>query len=85
MWLFLRSGPMRRSYSLAGGKAISLEDETYLHGLEDRLLDRYKRFAYPLLKLNGESLQRESKIGDLEKKLESQGRALDYLQSENIG
>lgn len=37
---------------LLTGKAIPLADATYLHGLEDRLLERYKSFAYPLLQLS---------------------------------
>lgn len=33
------------------GKKIPLADATYLHGLQDRLLTRYKQFAYPFLRL----------------------------------
>jgi hypothetical protein len=33
------------------GKKIPLADATYLHGLQDRLLIRYKQFAYPFLQL----------------------------------
>ena len=66
------------------GKAIGLQDETYLHGLEDRLLERYKQFAFPLLNLDGIQAQKETKMQDLEKKLESQSQVLDYLQTENL-
>lgn len=58
------------------GKTIALEDETYLHGLEDRLLERYKKFVFPFLNLNGEWRQKQEKIQDLEKKLESLGEEL---------
>ena len=67
------------------GKVIGLEDETYLHGLEDRLLERYKQFAFPFLNLDGVQAQKENKIEDLEKKLETQGKVLDYMQAENLG
>ncbi|MCJ7632605.1 hypothetical protein MUP77_09470 [Candidatus Bathyarchaeota archaeon] len=65
------------------GKEIPLEDATYLQGLEDRLLERYKKFAYPFLKLDGTS-QGNGGSKALEEKLEKQGSALDYLQSENL-
>ena len=64
------------------GKAIGLSDETYLHGLEDRLLERYKQFAFPFLNLDGIRAQRENKVSDLEKKLEKQTIVLDYVQKQ---
>jgi hypothetical protein len=65
------------------GKKIPIADETYLHGLEDRLLERYKRFAYPLLRLSGSTPQ-NGNTKALEEKFMKQGQALDYLQSENV-
>lgn len=67
------------------GKRIPLADETYLHGLEDRLLERYKKFAYPLLKLNGSGQGQLNGVAkSLEEKLEKQSQVLDYLQAENV-
>ncbi len=47
------------------GKRIPLSDATYLHGLQDRLLDRYKRFAYEFLNLNGHRIAQVNKIDTL--------------------
>ena len=55
---------------LLTGKTIALEDATYLHGLEDRLLERYKKFAYPFLNLNGQRREQANKMEELETKLE---------------
>lgn len=63
---------------LLTGKTIPLSDETYLHGLEARLLERYKRFAYPFLRLGasaeaaaGIPEKYRKKIEDLEGKYTS--------------
>lgn len=53
------------------GKRIPISDATYLHNLEDRLLERYKKFAYPLLQLNGTIQSQEGKIEKLTDKVES--------------
>ena len=53
------------------GKRIPISDETYLHNLEDRLLERYKKFAYPLLQLNGTIKSQEGKRAQLTEKVES--------------
>lgn len=65
------------------GKRIPMSDETYLHGIEDRLLEKYKRLAYPLLRLNGSENGNGNKLSDLSKKLEDQSKVLDFLQSDN--
>jgi hypothetical protein len=55
---------------LLTGKRIPLSDATYLHGLEDRLLERYKKFAYPLLHLNGTLQSQQSKLEKMVEKIE---------------
>jgi predicted nucleic acid-binding Zn-ribbon protein len=55
---------------LLTGKTIPLGDATYLHGLEDRLLERYKKFAYPLLRLNGTVQSQQTKLDKMAKKIE---------------
>ena len=66
------------------GKKIPLADATYLHGLEDRLLEKYKKFASPLLLLNGHRVEQTGKIEVLEEKLAKTSEVLDYLQGENL-
>ena len=44
------------------GKQIPLADATCLHGYEDRLLERYKKFAFPLLNLNEIRRERDNKL-----------------------
>jgi hypothetical protein len=66
------------------GKAIPSAESTYLQRLEETLLEKYKKLAYQYLNLNGHREVRESKIGDLEKKMENQTKVLDALQSENV-
>jgi hypothetical protein len=56
---------------LLTGKIIPLSDATYLHGLEDRLLERYKKFAYPLLRLNGTIQSQQSTMERLSEEVES--------------
>ncbi len=53
------------------GKRIPLSDATYLHNLEDRLLERYKKFAYPFLQLNGTIKSQEGKLEQLTDRVES--------------
>ncbi len=53
------------------GKRIPISDETYLHNLEDRLLERYKKFAYPFLQLNGTIKSQEGKLEKLTDRVES--------------
>jgi len=65
------------------GKTIPLKNMTYLHGLQDRLLDRYKKFAYPFLKLNGEGKAKAEKFEALDEKLEKQRIALEVIQDNN--
>lgn len=55
---------------LLTGKMIPLGDATYLHGLEDRLLERYKKFAYPLLRLNGSVQSQQTKLAKMVEKIE---------------
>lgn len=66
------------------GKAIGLQDETYLHGLEDRLLERYKKFAYPFLRLNGEGQEKDKKLDNFEQKIDKLEKTLEYIESENL-
>ena len=66
------------------GKTIPIEDATYLQNLETYLLEKYKKFAYPFLNLNGQRLEKENKFEILEDKLEKQSQVLDYLQNENL-
>jgi hypothetical protein len=58
---------------LLTGKKIPISDSTYLHGLEDRLLERYKKFAYPFLKLklNGELVDQGGRMEELAEKVDS--------------
>ena len=56
---------------LLTGKTIPLGDATYLHGLEDRLLERYKKFAYPLLHLNGTLQSQQSKLDKMVETIEN--------------
>ena len=65
------------------GKNIKLEDATYLQGLEDRLLERYKKLAYPFLKLSGVETIRED--SDRVKQLENVIRAMNttFIYTQN--
>jgi DNA-binding ferritin-like protein (Dps family) len=56
---------------LLTGKKITLSDATYLHGLQDRVLERYKKFAYSFLKLNGEIEDKSGKVEKLIDKMDS--------------
>jgi len=56
---------------LLTGKKIPISDSTYLHGLEDRLLEQYKRFAYSFLKLNGELVDQRGRMEKLAEKVDS--------------
>ena len=65
------------------GKTVPLVDATYLHGLEDWLLERYKKFAYQFLNLNGQRQERNTKIDALEEKVVEQRQVLEFIQKEN--
>ena len=74
---------------LLTGKAIPLSDATYLHGLEDRLLKRYQKFAYPFFKLDGRESQEAKVPEEIQEKIEdlkttvnvlSQARVIQELQ-----
>ena len=78
---------------LLTGKKIPLSDQTYLHNLEDRLLERYKKHAYPFLKLDGREGQEakipeeiKGKIKDLETtiKVLSQTTQLQDIQIKRL-
>ena len=56
---------------LLTGKKIPISDSTYLHGLEDRLLEKYKKFTYPFLKLNGELVDQRGRMDKLAEKVDS--------------
>jgi hypothetical protein len=48
------------------GKKIALADATYLHGLQDRLLKKYKAHAWPLLRLDtGGEAKTDEKVNQL--------------------
>jgi hypothetical protein len=57
---------------LLTGNKIPVADTTFLHGVNDRLFERYERFAYPMLRLNGHRVLCEDRIETLETKLEQQ-------------
>lgn len=67
---------------LLTGKAISIEDETYLHSLEDRLLERYKQNASQYLRLDGIQEAPENKVTELEERLRKQETTLEYVQNQ---
>jgi hypothetical protein len=69
---------------LLTGKKIDISDETYLHGLEDRLLERYKKFAYPFLRLTGVRQNQQSKIEGLTEKVESLSLEVETWKEEAI-
>jgi hypothetical protein len=64
------------------GKKIPLEDATYLHGIEGRLLEKYKANLYQFVSLNGQRLRRESRVEDLEKQIREMKTQIDYLKTE---
>ncbi|MCJ7634304.1 hypothetical protein MUP77_18180 [Candidatus Bathyarchaeota archaeon] len=65
------------------GKSIPLEDATYLHGMEDRLLEKYKKFAYPFLQLNGTMETPTGRMEDLEKKIDALHTTVATLSKRN--
>jgi hypothetical protein len=69
---------------LLTGKRIPLSDATYLHGLEDRLLERYKKFAYPFLRLNGTVQSQETKIEKLTREVEDLKMVAETWEREAI-
>jgi len=69
---------------LLTGKKIDISDATYLHGLEDRLLERYKKFAYPFLRLNGIRQNQQSKIEALTEKVESLSLEMETWKEEAL-
>jgi hypothetical protein len=66
------------------GKKIPMSDATSLHGLQARLLSKYKDNLYNFVSLNRQRLRQEEKGRELSEKLEAQTKVLDYLQSENV-
>ena len=65
------------------GKTVPASELTYLHGLSDRLLERYKRHAYPLLALNGARAGQEKSLKSLEEKLDSQSKIIGEVTLRN--
>jgi len=74
---------------LLTGKKIPLSDVTYLHGLQDRLLERYKTFAFPFITLDGRDGQEGKVPEEIQEKIEdlkttvnvlSQARVIQELQ-----
>jgi hypothetical protein len=48
--------------------------------LEDRLLERYKRFGFPLLDLNGQRLEQEANSYELKRQFADQKREIEGLR-----
>jgi len=69
---------------LLTGKSIPLSDITYLHGLEDRLLERYKKFAYPFLKLNSTMAAKRDEVAELTEKMKALEFEVETWKSEAI-
>lgn len=62
------------------GKKIPLSDATYLHTLEDRLLKRYKQFAYRFFKLDGS----KGKEGQVPKEVQALQLVVEKYAAENL-
>jgi hypothetical protein len=62
------------------GKKIPLADATYLHGLEERLLERYKRFAYHELQLDGRIEEDRQDLEALQQTILTQQAEIQDLQ-----
>ncbi len=62
------------------GKKISLSDATYLHTLEDRLLKKYKQFAYRFFKLDGAA----GKEGQVPKEVQALQLVVEKYVAENL-
>jgi archaellum component FlaC len=69
---------------LLTGKTIPLGDATYLHGLENRLLERYKKFAYPLLRLNGVVQSQQNKLEKMAETIEDLSLEVETWKREAI-
>ena len=69
------------------GKTIPIEDATYLQNLETDLLEKYEKFAYPFLKLEGNGQIQTSEIQDrinhLETSLRTVVQQMSVLTAEN--
>ena len=72
------------------GKTIPLSDATYNHGLEDRLLARYKEFAAPFLTLDASTEQGfdvsqvEEHVQDLDTTIQALARQAQRQETENL-